>query len=84
MSTDTLLEDKEKCSTTTISPEDEEKSVPDRYAALASLDEEEEEEEWRERAAVVTRIEHEGYQGYARSVLVEMADSAVAIAENER
>ncbi len=50
----------------------------DSYAAISSLDaEESESDRWRERAAVVTRIDHDCYAEYARGILRELADAAV-------
>lgn len=44
---------------------------PSRYAAIASLDatEETEEERWAERTSIITKIDHDNYQSYAREIL---------------
>ena len=57
--------------------------TPSRYCAIASLDEAafDEEEQWNERTSIITKIDHELYQRYAREFLHHMADEAVALAK---
>ena len=53
---------------------------PSRYCAIASLDEAafDEEEQWKERASIITKIDHELYQRYAREIIQDVADQALA------
>ena len=53
---------------------------PSRYCAIASLDEAafDEEEQWKERASVITKIDHELFQRYAREILQDVANEALA------
>ena len=53
---------------------------PSRYCAIASLDEAafDEEEQWKERASIITKIDHELYQRYAREILQDVANEALA------
>merc|ERR1712039_561396 len=53
--------------------------TPSRYCAIASLDEAafDEEEEWKGRASIITKIDHELYQRYAREIIQDVADQAL-------
>merc|ERR1712039_955305 len=57
--------------------------TPSRYCAIASLDEAafDEEEEWKERTSIITKIDHELYQRYAKEFLHHITDEAVALAK---
>ena len=54
--------------------------TPSRYCAIASLDEAafDEEEQWKERASVITKIDHELFQRYAREIIQDGAAQALA------
>ena len=55
---------------------------PSRYCAIASLDEAafDDEERWRERASIITKLDHELYQRYAQEFVRELAEDAVHFA----
>lgn len=50
----------------------------EKYAAIACLDEEDEAERWRERAAIITKCDHESNVRYAREFLVELVAAALS------
>ncbi len=72
---DSPLEIKTKAEGVSKPEEEVEISQNDKYAAILSLDEEEgggEAEQWSERTSIITKIDHELYQSYAREVIDEL------------